>query len=115
MVMFLDRINARVSIAGRMRILAILMVLPVVFAGYFLVRSHLDVIDVAQVEIAGSNDLSRLWPMLTTGATGGQADDGAAQTLAADAGKGILTTDQALALDKASGGYLMRGAYSLIL
>ncbi len=111
-----DRINARISIAGRMRILAVLMVVPVLLIGYFLVRSHLDVIDVAHQETAGSRDLSLLWPVLAAGANGGEADPTPLDILADAAARDhVLTRSQVIALKNSSSERLMRGAYSLFV
>ena len=65
---FFDQINASVSIAGRMRILGVLLVLPVAFTGYLLFNSHMLVVNFANNEIAGSRYLTAVWPAMVNGA-----------------------------------------------
>jgi hypothetical protein len=52
--LFIVQINARVSIAGRVRILGVLLVIRVAFTAYLLFNPHMLVVNFANNEVAGS-------------------------------------------------------------
>ncbi|MGZ3305170.1 MAG: methyl-accepting chemotaxis protein, partial [Asticcacaulis sp.] len=63
----LDIINQKLSVRGRMRIVAALMILPVAITGWLLFRIHMDTIDFSRLERAGSAQLSAVWPEIVAG------------------------------------------------
>ena len=113
MSQFLDAINVRVSIAGRMRILGVLMIVPVAITGFLLYQSHMEVVDFARSEYAGSGYLGVLWPDMMAGARGQAAVDGAALKTYAGAHAAMADPGEARALDGASGAGLLAAANAL--
>lgn len=59
-----DKINAKLSIVTRMRMLGVLMVLPVAVTAWFLVATHLETIRFAQKEVTGTQALALVWPQM---------------------------------------------------
>ena len=113
---FLDQINRRVSIAGRMRILGVLLILPVAFTGYLLFNSHMLVVNFANSEIAGSQYLSALWPAMVEGARGQPLADAGATSIADVAGRypDLTSADAANALKTLSGDDLLAHANTTV-
>lgn len=110
---FIDGINARTSIAGRMRILGVLMVVPVAITGWLLYQSHMVAVDFAKSEEAGSQYLGALWPDVMAGAAGQGAVDGATlKKVAADNAK-MVDPAHADALSDLSGAELLKAANAL--
>ena len=113
MLSFLDSINAHASIAGRMRFLSVLMIVPVAITGWLLYQSHMAVVDFAMSEYRGSAYLGALWPDLMAGATGQSAPDGAALGKVAAANAKMVAPDEAQALTGQSGGGLLTASNTL--
>ncbi len=113
MFQVLDAINARASIAGRMRFLSVLMVVPVAITGWLLYQSHMAVVDFAMSEYRGSAYLGALWPDLMAGASGQPAPDGAALQKLAAANARMVAPDEAQALNGRSGGDLLTASNTL--
>jgi methyl-accepting chemotaxis protein len=65
-----DAINARMSIGGRMWLLALLMVTPVLMTGYLLFDLHTQNINFTKKEIRGSLYVEALWPALSGSVNG---------------------------------------------
>ena len=107
MFQFLDAINVRMSIAGRMRLLGMLMVVPVAMTGWLLYQSHRETIDFAQSEYAGASYLGALWPNMMAGASGQPAVDGAALAKVAQVHAAMLSPDGAAGLSDKSGDELL--------
>ncbi|MGN6422180.1 MAG: methyl-accepting chemotaxis protein [Asticcacaulis sp.] len=68
MLQFLDGVNARISLAGRMRLLSLLMVFPVLLTGWLLFQTHERTIHFASRERAGAVYLQKVWPLMLAGA-----------------------------------------------
>lgn len=113
MAQIFDIVNARTSIAGRMRILGVLMVVPVATTGWLLYQSHMVGVDFAKSELAGSQYLGALWPEMMAGAAGKPASDAAA--LESEALKHAKMVDPAKAkgLKDLSGAELLTAANAL--
>ncbi|MEI9903158.1 MAG: hypothetical protein WDN06_03620 [Asticcacaulis sp.] len=98
MLQMFDAINARVSIAGRMRILGMLMIVPVAITGCCCTRSHMAVVDFATSEYRGAGYLGALWPDMMAGASNQPAADGIALEKVAAANAAMVSPDKAQAL-----------------
>ena len=68
MLQLLDGVNARISLAGRMRLLSLLMVFPVLLTGWLLFQTHEGTIHFATRERVGAIYLQKLWPLMLSGA-----------------------------------------------
>ncbi len=108
----LDALNARVSVRGRMRILSVLMIIPVIVAGWSLYGALSTGADTARAELRGNSELQGVWPLLTQGAEGQTANpsDVVALTLEGGQKKADFTTADATALDGTKGAELMSAA-----
>ncbi len=113
MLRMFDAINARVSIAGRMRILGVLMIVPVAITGWLLYTSHMAVVDFAMSEYRGANYLGALWPDMMAGASNQPAADGTSLGQVAAANAAMVSPDKAQALSGQSGGDLLNASNAL--
>ena len=111
-----DLIHAKVSIGGRMAILAGLIAVPVAVAGYCLYVTHQGIIDTAHKEQRGNTFVNAVWTGLSTGARQKNLETVAVQTVkSTQANNPDLSeaseTDKIIAL---SGTDLMTGTRGLI-
>lgn len=107
MFQFLDTINVRMSIAGRMRLLGVLMIVPVAITGWLLYQSHMETINFAKSEYAGAQYLGALWPDMMAGASGGAAADATELTKVAQANAAMVPAADTAALSGKSGDELL--------
>ncbi len=109
----LDAVNVRVSIAGRMRLLGLLMIVPVAITGWLLYKTHMAVVDFAMSEYRGSAYLGALWPDMVAGASGQDATHGDVLNAQASANAAMVAPDKARALDGQSGNDLLDASNDL--
>ena len=107
MSQLLDTINVRMSIAGRMRLLGVLMIVPVAITGWLLYQSHMETINFAKSEYAGAQYLGALWPNMMAGASGGAAADATELTKVAEANAAMVPVTDTAALSGKSGDELL--------
>ncbi|MGA9658033.1 MAG: hypothetical protein WBQ60_02905 [Asticcacaulis sp.] len=116
MLRILDTINAKVSISGRMRLLGLLMVLPVLFTGFLLYISHMKTVNFARTEMRGAQYLDAVWPAMTNGATGSSLPSDQIEVLTASANlnTNMIEPSKAEKLIDMSGEPLLKAANGLI-
>jgi methyl-accepting chemotaxis protein len=101
-----DGVNAELSIVARMRLLAVLMIIPVAVTAWFLYQTHMSTIDFARHELVGAEALKIVWPNLQAGADG-QAAIHVAASRDIDA---VLVGDDVASMQGQSGATLIAAA-----
>jgi len=91
MFRFLDVLNARLSVAARMRVLGIIMLVPVCVTAWFLVQTHLATLAFTSSEQAGAEALLPMWNLVAAG-----AQDEGASPLDIEAGKRMAAVNPKL-------------------
>ena len=111
MLAALDGINAKLSIGARMRVLAVLMVVPVAVTSWFLFEAHISTIDFAKKELVGVQGLNTVWTAIDAGARGAALDASLDSVVAkTPALSGVIGPDDLASLQGKQGGALIDAA-----
>jgi methyl-accepting chemotaxis protein len=116
MFRFLDVLNARLSVAARMRVLSVIILVPVCVTGWFLVQTYQATLAFTSSELLGTQALLPIWNMLASGARDGSAssEDIQAGRRFAEANPKILEAGRLTELEGLRGKALMTAGHDLI-